>query len=578
MKSVSRREFIKATAGSAALVAGLALSSCVPPVGNLVPGKRPNIILIMADDMGFSDIGCYGSEIQTPVLDKLASDGVKFTQFYNAARCCPSRASLLTGLYPHQTGVGHMTRDYEKPAYTGDLNNNCVTIAEALGSSGYQTMMSGKWHVTKQTGHWDGSEYTSKAQWPLQRGFQKFYGFIHGSSSYFDPVLTRDNEPFDSIPDDIYLTNAISENAVNYISEAARADEPYFMYVSYNAPHWPLHALPEDIEKYRGRYSGGWDELRNERYKKQVELGLVDEKWGLSPRDPEVEDWDDVDNKEWQERRMEVYAAMIDRMDQGIGKILDQVKDSGEEDNTLIMFLADNGGSPETIKNPRKFYVPRETSDGRFVHRGTNPEIMPGADDTFQSYGIGWANASNSPFRLFKRWVHEGGIASPFIMKWPKTVKNYGGMVNGTGHVMDIMATCLDAAGVSYPQQFNGNKITPMEGQSMLPMIRGENDEIHDFVCWEHEGNRAIKQGKWKLTSYYTEPRQRRVSKGDRTGEWELFNLEADRIELYNLAEQNPEKVAELVEIFDKWSERMEVISWEEIQEINTALLSRENK
>ncbi len=572
---MDRRQFLKSTATG---MAGLALSGCVPPSIARSSGKRPNIVLIMADDLGFSDIGCYGSEIQTPVLDKLASDGVKFSQFYNAARCCPSRASLLTGLYPHQTGVGHMTRDYGKPAYTGDLNNSCVTIAEALGSAGYQTMMTGKWHVTKQTGHWDGTDRTSKAQWPLQRGFEKFYGFIHGSSSYFDPVLTRDNQPFDSIPDDIYLTDAISENAVNYISEASDNNKPYFMYVAYNAPHWPLHALPEDIEKYKGKYSDGWDALREKRHKRQVELGLVDEKWGLSPRDPEVQDWDDADNKAWQERRMEVYAAMIDRLDQGIGKILDQVKASGEEDNTLIMFLSDNGGSPETVTNPRKFYVPRETADGRFVHRGTNPEIMPGADDTFQGYGISWANASNTPFRLFKRWVHEGGIASPFIMKWPKTLKNQGGLVTGTGHIMDIMATCLDAAGVVYPQQFGAHKITPLEGKSLLPMVEGETDETHDYLCWEHEGNRAIKQGKWKLTSYYTEPRQRRVSKGPRTGPWELYDLTADRTELHNLADQYPEKVAELVEKFEKWSEKMEVVPWEEIQEINTRLLSKENK
>ena len=218
-----------------------------------LPSERPNIILIMADDMGYSDLGCYGSEISTPNIDGLATDGIRFTNFYNAGRCCPTRASLLTGLYPHQTGIGHMTRDYKKAAYRGDLNKNCVTLAEVLKSAGYHTAIAGKWHLTKHTGYWDGSEYTSKHNWPLQRGFEKFYGFIHGSSSYFDPVLVSDNEPIDRYDETIYLTDAISDNAVSFLQAWRESADPFFLYVSYNAPHWPMHALPEDIEKYGHR-------------------------------------------------------------------------------------------------------------------------------------------------------------------------------------------------------------------------------------------------------------------------------------------------------------------------------------
>jgi len=571
--SLDRSQFIRLTAAG---VAGLTLPGVFQGCREGYRTRRPNIILIMADDMGFSDIGSYGSEIETPNLDQLASGGVRFTQFYNAGRCCPTRASLLTGLYPQQTGVGHMTRDCNQPAYTGDLNRQCVTIAEVLSGAGYQTMMSGKWHVTKHTGHWDGSEYTSKANWPLQRGFQKFFGFIHGSSSYFDPLLTRDNEPYRSVPDDIYLTDAISDNAVDYISGADKSEDPYFLYVSYNAPHWPLHALPEDIEKYADRYKSGWDELRQARHAKQVELGVVKEEWGLTPRDPEVKDWDKVEHKDWQERRMAVYAAMIDRMDQGIGCIVEQVRLSGQEDNTIILFLSDNGGSPETVKNPRKFSVPRETKDGRPVRRGTAPEVMPGSDDTFQGYGIGWANASNTPFRLFKRWVHEGGIATPLIVYWPGVLSKPGELIHQTGHVMDLMATCLDAAGVDYPQYYEENKITEIEGQSLLPLLKGDEWEGHDHICWEHEGNRAIRQGKWKLVSYYTAARQSRVSKGDRTGQWELYELEADRTELHNLAGKHPEKVAELKTLFENWSEKVGVVPWEKLEVINARLQKKE--
>jgi arylsulfatase A-like enzyme len=532
----------------------------------------------MADDMGYSDLGCYGSEISTPNIDDLAAEGIRFTQFYNAGRCCPTRASLLTGLYPHQTGVGHMTRDYGKPAYRGDLNNNCVTIAEALKSEGYRTGISGKWHLTKHTGHWDGSEYTSTHNWPLQRGFEKFYGFIHGSSSYFDPILVIDNEPIEESDENFYLTDAITDNAIDFIKDWHNEKSPFFLYVSYNAPHWPMHALPEDIKKYQDTYTKGWDDIRKSRYQRMIEMGVIDEKWGLSPLDPENESWENTDHKDWQIRRMAVYAAMIDRMDQGVGRIIKTLSDKNLSDNTMILFLADNGGSPEPIKNPRKFYVPRMTRSGDKVQLGTNPAFMPGPANTFQSYGLGWANASNTPFRLFKRWVHEGGIATPLIVKWPAMIDKKGSITDQSGHIIDIMATVLDAADVKYPDNYKGNKIIPLEGKSLLPVIQGDQRDGHDVIYWEHEGNRAIRKGNMKLVSYYTENRQQKVSRGKRTGEWELYDLKKDRTELHNLAEERPELVDELKEQHQEWSDKVGVIPWEEIQEINTKLLQKENK
>lgn len=573
---MNRLEFIQTTAAGIAGISIPNLFLSCKPGGLGQNSKRPNIVLIMADDMGYSDIGCYGSEIATPNLDRLSSGGLRFTQFYNCARCCPTRASLLTGLYPHQTGIGHMTRDYGYEAYTGDLSQQCVTIAEVLRSAGYRTMISGKWHLTKHTGIWDGSEYASKHNWPLQRGFEKFYGFIHGSSSYFDPILVRDNEPVEVEDDNFYLTDAISDNAVKYLDEYSQDNVPFFLYVSYNAPHWPMHALPEDIERYKDRYHSGWDALREERYRRMIEMGLVKEKWGLTPRDSEAPAWENAEHKEWQVRRMAVYAAMIDRMDQGIGRIMQKVREMGHEENTLILFLADNGGCPETVQNPRKFYVPRMTRDGRPVHRGTTPEIMPGPADTFQGYGLPWSNASNTPFRLFKRWVHEGGIATPLIAYWPSVIMDRGAITHQAGHVMDVMATCLDLAGAKHPKTYNGHDITPLEGKSLLPIFQGNTRESHEFICWEHEGNRAIRQGRWKLVSYYNESHQFKVGKGERAGKWDLYDLEADRTEMHNLVGKHPEKAAELQKLFEKWSKKVGVVPWETLEAINTRLQKKE--
>ncbi|MHC4353002.1 MAG: arylsulfatase [Planctomycetota bacterium] len=558
----TRRDFLKAMGlGAAALAAPGCTGSPQLEAKNY---RRPNIVLIMADDMGYSDIGCYGGEINTPNLNGLAAKGVRFTQFYNTARCCPTRAALMTGLYQHQAGVGHMTGDYGYDAYRGDLNNNCVTIAEVLKQAGYSTYMSGKWHVTKYI-----KPEGPKHNWPRQRGFDRFFGTIHGAGSFYDPnSLTRDNTQI--VPEDgFYYTNAISDNAVKFIGEhrSRSGDKPFFLYVPYTAPHWPMHALPEDIAKYKGRYDGGWDALRAERHRRMIKMGLVRKDWEITPRDEGVPSWADAKDKEWFARRMEVYAAMVDNLDQGVGRIIAELKKTGDFENTLIFFLADNGGCAEeygsrgAVKpDPAKPVVlkpmgedelqtrmqPSHTRDGRPVRTGYG--VMPGPADTYIAYGKAWANASNTPFRRYKHWVHEGGISTPLIAHWPARIRSRGKLRHQPGHLIDIMATCVDVSLAEYPSEYKGNSITPMEGRSLVPAFDSKPIE-REAIYWEHEGNRAVRQGKWKLVSRHP-------------GEWELYDLEADRTELNDLAQKHPAKLAELKSLYESWAERCGVRPW----------------
>ncbi|HBY59168.1 MAG TPA: arylsulfatase [Solibacterales bacterium] len=520
-----RRQFLHAAAGAAASAAAPA---------------RPNVVVILADDMGFSDIGCYGGEIRTPHIDALSRTGVRFTQFYNTARCCPTRSSLLTGLYPHQTGVGHMVDNPKPfPGYTGDLNRKCRTIAEVLKTAGYRTMISGKWHVTPVTG--------SQHNWPLQRGFDEFFGTIHGAGSFFDPIsLARGNAPMRA-ESGFYYTDAITDHAVSSIENAAAARNPFFLYAAYTAPHWPLHALPEDIERYRGRYREGWDRLREDRHRRQIEMGIVDRRWPLSPRDPQVPAWSGAPHKDWQQRRMEVYAAMVDRLDQGVGRLADALRRTGQEQNTLVLFLADNGGCAEELgPNAKGLHVPRLTRDGRPVRTGNLPSVLPGPEDTYQSYGVPWALASNTPFRLYKHWVHEGGIATPLIASWPGRTRP-GTISHQPGHLIDIMATCVDLSGARY------DAATPMEGTSLRPAFTGGKLKRRDALFWEHEGNRAIRDGRWKLVSRHP-------------GAWELFDLEADRTESNNLAPRHPDRAARLAARYEQWTRRAHVEPWEKVR------------
>ena len=497
--------------------------------GSNLAADSPNILVILADDVGFSDIGCYGGEIQTPNLDALAAGGVRFTQFYNTARCCPTRASLLTGLYPHQTGVGHMMEDRGLPGYRGDLNRRCATIAEALKPAGYRSYAVGKWHITPG----NTPELEAKTHnWPLQRGFDRYYGTIHGAGSYFDPsALVRDNTLLTVVSDpeyqpaQFYYTDAISDHAVKFIREHARdhAAEPFFLYTAFTAAHWPLHAKEADIAKYQGRYDAGYEPIRAARWAREKQLGLVDEKWGQTPP---AEKWDEVKDKAFESRCMEVYAAQLDCMDQGIGRIVAELKAQGRFENTLILFLQDNGACAEpTGRGPKATAraehptlpamgrderqhdsVPKQTRDGWPVRQGLG--VMPGGPDTYVAYGRGWASVSNTPFREYKHWTHEGGIGTPLIAHWPAGIarERAGKIETQPGHLIDIMATCMDVSGAEYPAERDGQSIQPMEGVSLRAAFAGQPLARRQPLFWEHEANRAIRDGDWKLVAKQGQP------------------------------------------------------------------------
>ncbi len=554
----------------------VALSAVASLIGGTpaVAGARPNIVVILADDMGFSDIGCYGGEIATPNLDKLAADGLRFTQFYNTARCCPTRASLLTGLYPHQAGVGHMMEDRgaKSPGYRGDLNRSCRTIAEVLKPADYRTYAVGKWHVTPHAGK-DGPKHN----WPLSRGFDRYYGTIHGAGSFFDPSsLVRDDtmiSPFADPgykPETYYYTDAISDHAVRHVGDHAKdhKGKPFFLYVAYTAAHWPMHALPKDIAKYKGKYDKGYEPIRKARFDKAARLGLIDPKQGMSPQ---AGDWDKVPDKKWEAAGMEVYAAMVDRMDQGIGRIVAELKRTGQLDDTLILYLQDNGGCAEAmgrtgnkahpdierparptfpVMKPEEFAargsVPKQTRDGYPVRMGT--KVMPGGPDTYVAYGRAWANVSNTPFREYKHWIHEGGISTPLIAHWPKGISAKGELRKQPGHLIDIAATCVDLAGAKYPETVGKQPITPLEGRSLVPAFADK--PLGRDLFWEHEGNRAVRSGDWKL-----------VAKGP-AAKWELYDIAADRTESTNLAAKHPARVKDLSRKWEAWAERATVLPW----------------
>lgn len=547
----------------------LACLSLPPFPAQARPSPRPNLVLILADDMGYSDIGCYGSEIDTPNLDTLAAHGLRFTQFYNTARCCPTRASLLTGLHPHQTGVGHMMEDRGYDGYRGRLNRQCVTIAEALAPAGYRNYAVGKWHVTPGQ---NAEALRDQRNWPLQRGFHRHYGTIHGAGSYFDPSsLVRDNrlvtvahDP-DYQPPEYYYTDAIADHAVRFLRDHQRdhPSQPFFLYAAFTAAHWPLHAKPADIAKYRGRYDGGYEPTRDARRARMKQLGLLHDPW---PIHPPSDNWDQVKDKAFESRCMEVYAAQVDSLDQAIGRIVAALREQGQLDNTLILYLQDNGACAEAMGRgpssvaradhpslpplPREQQqfgsVPRQTRDGWPVRLGTG--VTPGPADTYISYGRGWANVSNTPFREYKHWTHEGGIATPLIAHWPNGIptRRRGQLETQPGQLVDIMATCLDLADAPYPNTFQGVTIKPLEGISLRPAFSGRRLSRPHPLVWEHEGNRAIRQGRWKLVGKENQP-------------WELYDLATDRTESHDLATLRPRRVKSMADQWEAWATRAEV-------------------
>lgn len=523
---------------------------------------RPNIILILADDMGFADLGITGSEIKTPNIDALGVNGVLFSAMYNCARCCPTRASLLTGLYPHNAGIGHMGTSLGSPAYQGYLRNDAVTIAEVLQRAGYRTLMSGKWHVggdfdPRDADTWQLGDVGHPT--PRQRGFDRFYGIVDGATHFFSPhFVVEDDARVEVDPTGFYFTDAITDKAIEMIGERGRNDAgpeetaPFFLYLAHAAPHWPLHAFPDDIAKYDGVYQRGWDTIRTARHEELNGLGVLRHAWDISPRDRDAPAWNDIRQKDWEASRMAAYAAMVDRMDQSIGRLVAYLKRTDQFDNTLILFLSDNGGCAEFMaEDGWAKYYPTEHLDGRRIAMGNHTHLMPGDPLTFMSYDLPWANASNAPFRLFKHWVHEGGISTPLVAHWPDGIRS-SQIAHMPLHVVDVLPTLLEVTGSPYPSELGGHEIQRVDGESFADVFAGKLWEREQPIFWEHEGNCAVRLGEFKLVRKHGQP-------------WELYDMDVDRTELSDLSGRNPPLEHQLQAEFEHWATRCGVEPWDAV-------------
>lgn len=514
----------------------------------VVAAEKPNIVLIMVDDMGYSDIRPWGGEIDTPHIDSLAKNGLRFTQFYNSARCCPTRATLMTGLHPHEVGIGHMTREEADgnkqvpPAYAGNINNSCVTLAQVAKSAGYATFMTGKWHLSGR----------DQADWPLQRGFDRYYGCLAGATHHFEPYGPRvmydgntpDRTPKSTTDRPFYTTDAFADHARRFIDEhkaGNQKDKPFFLYLAFTAPHWPHHAHDQELEKYRGKYSMGWDKLREQRFARQKESGLIPASWKMSPRDPEVPAWDSLDETQRKEcdARMAAYAAMIDRVDQKIGDLIATLKKHNAFDNTLILFLSDNGACAEASL----------LGKGDPVR-----DRAPGTELTLPSYGKAWANASATPYREYKHFAHEGGSNTPFIAHWPARIQAGRDWYREPAQLIDVMATVVDVSGATYPKESNGHAILPADGIPLTPAFDGKALARKQPIFIEHENNAFVRDGDWKLVGKGVS-----MPRGLQKKKWELYQITGDGTELRDLAMEQPEKVAAMSAQWETWAKRAHV-------------------
>ncbi len=486
------------TVSSLFLVASITGSCFTSPAA---AADRPNILLMMVDDLGFSDFGCYGSEIETPNVDRLAKDGVRLSQFYNTAKCHSSRICLLTGKYTFQAGNNAMDK--------------ALTVAEVMQQAGYFTTMAGKWHLNDQ---------------PTDRGFMRYWGHLSGATNFFtgDDTFRLNGEKWDGFDDDFYTTDANVDYAIRFIDEALQTEKPFFQYIAFNAPHYPLQAKKKDVEKYKGRYAIGWDELRRRRYEKQDKMGLIDANHKLSARPDYIPAWEQLtdDERVWEEARMEVFAAMVDCVDQNIGRVVDHLKQKNVFDNTLILLCSDNGACP--------------------FDRTRGKELKPWDPKSYWCYDVGWAHAGNTPFRWYKQNQHEGGISSPLIAHWPNELTaKHGSISHQPGHLIDLLATCIDAAGAEYPSEYHGQATTPIQGKSLLPILKGRQREGHDWLYFQFSNNRAIRRGDWKAVSA-------------RGGKWELYNLAKDRTESNDLASAKADLTAELSQLWHHVAETVD--------------------
>ncbi|MCB1377425.1 MAG: arylsulfatase [Alphaproteobacteria bacterium] len=514
---------------------------------------RPNVILVLVDDMGFSDLGLMGSEIRTPNVDALARNGALLSSMYNCARCCPTRAALLTGLYPHKAGIGHMGANLGSPAYQGYLRNDAATIAELMRLGGYRTLMSGKWHVggdfwARLVDTWRVGDVDRPT--PRQRGFDRFFGIIDGVTHFFSPhYIMEDDSRVEVSPTDFYFTDVITDKAIGMMEESVSRDQPFFLYLAHAAPHWPLHAHEEDIARYDGIYAKGWDAIRTARHEEMTSRGVLQHNWAISPRDAEARPWGDIRQQDWEASRMAVYAAMIDRMDQSIGRVVATLKRLGQFEDTLILFLSDNGGCAEFMaEDGWAKFMPDIHNDGRRITMGNRPGLRPGGPLTYMSYDLPWANVSNAPFRLFKHWVHEGGISTPLIAHWPRRITQPR-VAHEPCHVIDLLPTILSATGVAYPSELGGAAIQKLDGEDITPLIEGRNWHRERPLFWEHEGNAAVRIGNFKLVRKFNQP-------------WELYDMERDRTELNDLMGRNEPLTKQLTRAYDAWAAEAGVLDW----------------
>ncbi len=528
LSSFKRTSSVKYLSYGIASLLGLAvISGGVISLSSGTPDKavqKPNIIFIMADDMGYSDIGCYGGEVNTPNIDQLAANGIKMRSFYNNARCCPTRASLLTGQYPHQVGMGLMVTQakakIEPGGYQGFLDDKYPTIAEDLKKAGYSTYMTGKWHVGEREQHW-----------PLTRGFEHYFGLISGANSFYEIIpqevgkrhVVEDSKEYQIPKEGFYMTDAFTDHAIQYMNnqKANQPNKPFFLYMAYTAPHFPMHALEEDVAKYLKLYEQGWDKTREKRYQKMKQLGLTDSRYQLTERTAGIPAWDQATDKKTWVRKMAVYAAMIDRMDQNIGRMINTLKKNGQYENTLIIFLSDNGGCAESVSN-RNF---------------NDTTKLIGQRGSYVTYDEPWANVSNTPFKKYKHFMHEGGMITPCIIQWPAGIKPKAGFSNAIGHVIDLLPTGLELAGVTAKD---------LPGESLSYVWNGKKIGERTY-CWEHEGNQAIRKGNWKLVKDLEDPA------------WELYDLAKDPCETKDLAKINPQLVSSMITEYSAWATKVGV-------------------
>lgn len=517
------------------------------------PEKKhpPNIIIIMADDLGFSDLGCYGGEINTPNLDKLGYGGIRMNGFYNTSRCCPSRASLLTGLYPHQAGIGRMTKDMGAPGYQGTLDHNTVTIAEVLKTAGYQTGMVGKWHVSetpelppneqlKWLSHQENyGAFSDTATYPTARGFDKYYGNIWGVVDYYDPFsLVNGKEQVKDVPSDYYHTRAIGDSAVAYVEQFSKKENPFFLYIAHTAPHWPIQAPDSVIAKYEKRYKKGWKSIRQQRYQRLIEKGIIQSNVELPEFMFPEKNWNSNKDTLWDSHAMATHAAMVDILDQTVGDLINELEKTGELENTVIFFLSDNGASSERPSEYSPgFDRPGSTRGGEEIQFPVEKNVLSGPETVTSGIGPVWAHVLNTPFRYWKAKVYEGGITTPFIAYAPAKFKPGEIITKTSAHITDLMATCIDLAGATYPKEFEGRSIKPTVGNSIIPILTNKTDaNSQDEYFWEHFGSAALRKGKWK------------VVKLNKKSDWELYNMEEDRTEIHNLAAKYPQKLQELAQ------------------------------